>query len=315
MSHSFGITSLLCASLCFALNAQAQSDEDERLHQRAMYLRGQQRDEEARAIFQDLWNRTRDPRALARLGLAEQALRDFSHAESHLAQALTVQNNAWISQNAAVLAGSLQTVRAAQGIAVLDIMCNVPTAEWFINGGLVGRVGTPVRASPGTITFEVRAAGFVQVTRTVFLPLGVARREAVNLTEIPITPPPVTNPLVVVRSGSISRTIAWASLGTAAAFLAVGIATYVVGDDAATNWNDDHQCVPPTGATREQVCGDQRQTADAMQIVSAVGFIGAAGLVATAAVLLGVAPPRPQRTGIGCVPSSAHPGIDCLVRF
>lgn len=324
----------LLAALCVrpAITAAQTPPDIEAQHQQGNRLREQRRDAEARAIFQQLWERTREPRALARLGLAEQALREYASAEAHLAQALASSSDPWIAQNASVLAGSLQQVRAAQGVSLLLVDCNVPGAEVFLNGVRVGTTGAPVRTSPGAVSFQVRAPGHTPESRTVTLSPGMTAHESVTLAATPATTPPnvtaaptpratppavmePTRPPPAASGRSTMRTLAWVSAGTAVALLGVGVVGYVVGDGAATRWNDNSLCQPPTGATREEACGSERTTAETMSVVTVVGFVGAGVLGAASAVLFAVSPSRPARTAMTCGAGPGTAGVSCAVRF
>lgn len=323
------VIALLCAGTV-ARGASAQPQPDaEALHQQGMRLRDQHRDEEARAIFQQLWERTHEARALARMALAEQAVGRRADAEAHLVEALGTSGDAWIQQNRAVLEGALQQARAAQGVSVIEVSSNVATAEVFLNGARIGGVGRPVRTSPGTVSFEVRAVGHTTVARSITLSPGETRREAVNLTAATdhavgtsttgaatstASAPVATSPVATRPTGSTTRTLAWVSGATAVALLGVGVAGFVVGDGAASRWNDDTQCLPQTGS-RESACGGDRETAEAMGAMTIVGFVGAGLLGATSAVLFVVSPSRSARTSMSCGSGPGTVGVSCAVRF
>lgn len=311
-------------------HAQSQPAEIEAQHQHGMRLRDQHRDEEARALFQQIWEHTHEARALARLALAEQAVGRRADAEAHLVQALAMREEPWIQQNRAVLEGALQQARAAQGISMIEVSSNVTSAEVFLNGARIGVVGEPVRTSPGVVSFELRARGYTTVARTITLSPGETRHETVSLvvaTDAAVTggaegraprsasahevTPSAHEPR---RVGSTLRTLAWVSGATAVAMLGVGVVGYVVSGDAASRWNDDAQCLPPMG-TRESACGSDRETAEAIGAMSVAGFVGAGLLGVTSAVLFVLSPTRLHERSMNCGSGPGTVGVSCVVRF
>ena len=332
--------SLLFAALCatspaaFAQSAPpAQSTLDRTIedeHRRGMALRAQHQDEAARAVFEALWTRTREPRARARQALAEQSLARYADAEAHLVEALSFARDPWIAQNRALLEPVLQQARAAQGIAILHVRCETADAGVVIGGSEVGSVGSTLRVPPGRVSFEVRAEGFASVSRTVELAPGSVVRVDVSLDrsapdviataraaeqsaappERPIARPiahPIVHPTVLTDlrpAPSPLRPIAWVSAGLAVASASVGFVSLGLGSSAAARWNSD-ACLQGS-LTREQSCPADVATAESMRPLSVAGLVGA-GVFATASVALFIAArpavESPRAVAVRCAPS------------
>ncbi len=210
--------------------ATAQQESDiEAEHRRGNEARTQHRDEEARVIFQRLWERTHEARAMARMALAEHELRRFRDAETHLTEALAMGSDPFIAQHRAVLESTLQQARAAQNVSVIELSSNVASAEVFLNGARIGGVGQAIRTSPGTVSFEVRAADHVTASRSVVLTPGQNHREVVNLTPassvaVASPTPRAPTPARQASTGGSIRTLAWIGVaGAGALFVAGGV--------------------------------------------------------------------------------------------
>lgn len=104
-------TLALCIALALPSLAAAQADPDAE-QQRGMALRAEGRHAEAAAIFRAVYERTHDPRALARLALAEAAAGQWSDAAYHLRAALTYDADPWIVDHRADLDRDLATIDA-----------------------------------------------------------------------------------------------------------------------------------------------------------------------------------------------------------
>jgi hypothetical protein len=354
---SLRIKTLVIASvLAFSAATSAQTAPNdaqiEADHRRAIQLRAAHRDEEARVIFERLWQQTHEPRALARLALAEHALGLHPQSEAHLVEALSHQTDPWIAQNSSVLDPVLQQLRAAQGIAVLTIQCATPNAAVFINGRNAGSTQNSIRVAPGSITFEVRAAGFVSVSRTVELRAGATHSEELTLAPVPATTnttttttaattattantsaatmqstqsssgstahaPPTNTP--VVAPVSVGRVLAWTTAGVGVALVATGAAAWVVGQPAANEWNGDG-CVNQL-EVGDGPCQRSLSTARTMGWLRGVGFVGG-GIAAVAATILFITssqnpvPNRPQSTRrLVCAPNLLDSGLSCAGVF
>ena len=286
-------------------------------HQVGLDLRSQHRDEEARVVFLALWTRSHEPRALARLALAENAVSLNSQAEIHLIEALSYQDDVWIRRNYATLAPLLQHFRAAQGVSVLTVQSPTPDAVVFVNGHNEGAPGHPMRVRSGTVIVEVRASRFTANSQTVQLAPGAStsveialfatpvlvshegqlrvsllsspragnRRERLPVQTVERAPPPVTRgpPPPPVTSIAPMRALSWTTAGLALGALGVGIAARVAGTGPAAHWNG-----PSCAGMRETgqgSCQTDLATARRMATVSGVGFVLAGAFAITSVVL------------------------------
>lgn len=343
----WGLASLVPAGVYAQRAPQAQDPEQQ--HRRGMELRAQHRDEEARRLFEGLWTRTHDPRALARMALAEHALEQFAQAETHLVEALSHTENEWIVQNATVLDPILQQCRSAQGISILEVRCAAEGAAVFINDRLAGRPGQLLRVPPGVVTFEVRASGFQSAARTVELRPGASVHEELTLTATPtvsnntttatntqtntnqstgntgaantqnhgqssliVTPPRTLN-----TGNSTLRALAWGTAGGAVAFAGVGVLGQVLGAPAAERWNSD-ACVNQSDVGNG-TCAQDIATARTMGWLRGVGFVGAGVLAASSVVLFVVSRPsaqEPRSVAFSCAPVVGdQQGVQCAGAF
>ncbi len=315
------VLSLANSATVFAQTAPSAAIEAQ--HRRGMALRAQRHDEEARTLFEHLWNRTHEPRARARQALAEHSLDMFAEAEAHLVEALSHQEDPWIRQSRSVLEPILQQARAGQGISVLNVVCATPGAEIFVNGRSAGHAGELLRVPPGRITFEVRSRGFTTVSRSIELQAGAILHEEVALVQTVQTvqaAPTATNPqgptritagTVIVTppppasSGSGIRTVAWITAGFG---VAGGIATgvfLVLQIAPAAHWNS-HDC-----DSQSMECLAARDTALSWQPAEGIGIVVGGTFAVTSAVLFIVSAlgPAPRREPTTRAQVSCSPGM------
>ena len=103
--------------------ATAQHRNLEAEHERGLRLRDENHNEEALAVFQRIYEQTHEPRALARMALAEGALNRWVDAETHLLAAIAARRDRWIRHNRAGLRQNLQVIRSHLG--TVQVSCNV----------------------------------------------------------------------------------------------------------------------------------------------------------------------------------------------
>jgi hypothetical protein len=63
-----------------------------------------------------------------------------------------------------------------------------------------------------------------------------------------------------------------------------GVVALAVRNQKASDWNDDQQCLGEAGVTREELCGDKRDSAERAERVAIVG--GASALILGAGALV-----------------------------
>lgn len=261
------VTTALCLSLLASRSADAQTAsppraspevEVEAEHARGIELRRQQRDAEARDVFRGIYERTHEPRALARQAAAEGAMGEWVSAEEHLSAALDAAEDPWIAQNRAGLESDLAGFRAHVGL--LTVVTSTPHAELWIGGARRTTLPQerPLHVPAGTLAIEVRAEGYLPEVRSVSVTGGLrtVARETVNLTadvRRPVSPPvspPVTATVVTPPTPAegatvrvpVLRIVGFSLLGAGAIGLGVGVAGFVLYSGDVSSFNGDPAC-------------------------------------------------------------------------
>jgi hypothetical protein len=307
---------LLCASA-----ACAQADDDALIHQ-GVELRKQGQNAEALAAFQRADAAHPSPRAKAQIALAEQALGRWVEAEVGLLAVLDldVENDPWIERNREPLESALATIRDHLG--TLEIESNVEGATIVVNGTPVGTSPLPsaVRVVAGTAQIEVQAQGYGPMQRAIDVPprssvkaaivvMPLVRGGDVGSAALPVSPSNVNEAgasgqganaaqesaaQASVRSSapapsdgaSTTRRAGWIALIAAAPLLATGVTAHVVREHNAAQYNDDARCFMGV-QTRDQRCGNLRDTANTATVIAAIGYgTGAAALITGVTLLL-----------------------------
>src|SRR5688572_26126191 len=106
--------SIACA-VALSLAGEARADDVESLIQRGIDLRRRGQDAEALESFRAANERRPTPRAMAQIGLAEQALGRWIDADLHLGEALSAGDDPWIVKNRGALEGARALVEKHLG--------------------------------------------------------------------------------------------------------------------------------------------------------------------------------------------------------
>ncbi len=175
---------LLAASIALGapaiVSAQAAPETADALLDRGADLRAEGRDLDALEVFQRAYDVERSARALAQIGLAEQAIGSWVIAEQHVEQALAQSSDPWIATHRAALERALTTIR--QRLATVELIGGALGAEVWINGALAGTLPLdPQRVVAGTVHLEVRSESHHPWRRTIELAGGATAREQVSL--------------------------------------------------------------------------------------------------------------------------------------
>ena len=178
-----GATFVLCllALAGAGASAAAAGDTEEATIQRGLELRRHGQDEQALLEFNNAYASSKSSRALAQVGLAEQALGRWADAELHLERALEADADPWIRKNRGTLRVSLSVV--AKHIGSLEVLGNPAGAEVRVQGNSVGRLPLekPTRVPAGDVVVEVRHPGYHSISRTVGVAAGSLSRETIVL--------------------------------------------------------------------------------------------------------------------------------------
>ena len=205
MSHRvkmFGALSLAIACLAGGSVAEAQSEDPDTLLHEGVQFRREGHDDQALERFRRAYELGHRINALGQMGFAEQALGQWTLADRDVREALSHTNDPWVHHNNAALEQAIATI--GQHVGRLDIAGGVPGAEIRIDGQVVGTLplSSPIRAVAGSAGLEVRAVGYLTVSRQIVVNAGSLVRE--NVTLVPVSIPtqvettsaaPVTPPL------------------------------------------------------------------------------------------------------------------------
>jgi hypothetical protein len=295
---------LLFIAAAFASRTATASDtspsaDDPVAH--GIQMREEGRDEEALALFRLSFATSHEPRALAQMGLAEQALGRFVAAESDLKVALASEKDPWIEGNRPVLERALSIT--SSHLADIEIVSNIPGAELWINGARDGTLPLPpVRVEGGGMVLEVRARGYETLQRTVVVAAGARFREEMVLVPVlPSSSPPgsAARPRDAASINS-ARTVAWSLVAGGSALLAAGVAAQLVRETNAATYDDDALCFFGT-ITRDERCGRYRIAADHAQTLAIAAYLGAGAALGAAALLFLIdRHERPVRSALSC---------------
>lgn len=289
----------------------AQTTQVEQLLRRGVALRQQGRDEEALEVFLRAREASDEPRVLAQVALAEQALGRWVDAARHLRAAAAREDDPWIRRNAAALAGARDEIM--RHVGALRVQGPGARGELHVDGARVSALPAtePAVVLSGARELEVRDAGYVPWRRRVEVPAG-------ELTEVqvPVLLPEPTVPPVFVAPpparGRAQRIAGWSLVGASALGLGAGIYGLVARDAAERDFNADPQC-GGAGAIPAP-CRDRRDTAETMSAVMIAGFVSAGVLAAAGVVLVLTAPSsRAPATVLACAPGPR--AVGCALTF
>jgi hypothetical protein len=330
---------IACAALATPAGVDAQTTEVDALLRRGLSMRRDGHDAEAYQAFEAAWNVSRSPRARAQMGLAAQALGRWADADRFVREALAVSGDGWVSERRAVLERSLSDIDAHLGR--LELRCNVDGAEVRVDGAPRGTtpLPEPLRLPAGTVTLQIGAPGYLEVTRQAVLAIGQATREQIDLVAVPrvtsppppepsvVAPPPPRRdgPIVMPRTpppegppprGALQRTLAWTAGGVAVAGVALGAVFLALRNDEATSFNarnadgaSANDC--PRGSSA-QACLDAEAAVATRGAIATTGFvIGGAAAIASA-LLFATLPSRGAQARVGVRGCAAAVGRDGL---
>jgi hypothetical protein len=319
----FGASLVLCARLALA------DDDVTTLLARGIELRTERRDAEALALFRKAYALEPSPRALAQIGMAEQALGDWVAAGTDLDAVLDARSDPWVAQNLAAVHAAVDGVR--QHLGSILVRTTAPNATLWIDGKSRGRLPlpSPVRAPVGDVTIAVRAEGYESFEERVVLTAGATWDQWVALRPMSDAPPaaPVphvvpgaqnagTMPLPAAQARPAGGELGWALVVTGGVLAAGGATAHALAASNASIYNDDGRCL--TGAlSRDERCGSYKATAQTLFGVAVVSYGLAAASGATGLVMLLTSGRSKAGRGSGtaCGPTAGFWGLSCQGRF
>lgn len=333
LSARFVFAALLLASP----PAIAQPRDDRALIEQGRSLRRAGRDSDALAAFRQAYAIRPRPETAGQIGFAEHALGHWISAWNHLRVALAAESDPWVVAQRAALEFSLAQVERHLGS--LRVESDAPGASVTVEGNepVVLPMAAPLRVASGTVVVETRAPGHrvdrrevpVGAGETVRVVVALARESESDaprverVTEAPRNPPTESvrhaieaPPRQVDGGASVTRVLAWVTVGGAALALGSGLAAMAIRDAAAENWNDDSRCLV-NGRTREQNCAGERDTVSTANGLMIAGF-AVGGAFAVGATVLFLASPsssRERRVSVSFDLGPGRAGVGLSARF
>ena len=326
--------------------AIAVASDYESLMREAVSKRRAGDDTAALKLFQQAYELNKTAKALAQIGLAEQALGKWSAADKHLRQALeTGGADAWIKKNRPAIDSSLATI--AGHVGQLDVVGQPAGADVRVDGESVGQlpIGHPISVTAGGVAVEVSARGYLPIVRSTIVSAGKLTRELFNLQPVaPVVERAAAQPEAVVvptarpepprespaasnpssapadsnaAGASSSRLpLVLVASGLSVGSLAFGIVEHLAWQNKVSSFASNASCgttFPDKGGTGCQQLYDDGQSA---KLRAFVGYGLGAAFAATAAILYftdpshGTEPPR-----VACAPTAGTTGVGCAFRF
>ncbi len=309
-----GLATCLFATCLFATEALAQVPvnvptvhvspvDAEAFIRQGADLRRQGRLDDALAALRRAYAAAPGPRPAALSGLLEQSLARWVDAEVHLAEGLSALDDPWIRRNRATLEPALADVRRHLGD--LDVTGGEPGAEVVLDDAVRGTfpLSHALRVAAGTVTLEVRARGFLTVTRTVSVMAGERVSERVNMVRAApvreeVTAAPVVtcarglvlrDGLCYARPGAVAdpragtlRWVGWAGLGVAVGASALAAGLWLDGNATLDGYVQDcggRVAPAPCDARYTQTTGALSDRATVVNVLWGVAGVGAAAAV------------------------------------
>lgn len=346
------IGTLVFAFMGRARGVQAETQED--LIKHGIDLRFAGDDEGAFRDFQKAMQMARTPKAVAQVGLAEQALGRWEDADVHLAEALRATNDPWVSKNRKTLEDALTVIK--QHVARVEVVAEPAGADILVNGKKVGTAPMPgaVRVSAGEVTVEARAVGYITASHTVHLVGGQYQSVVLRLQK--------EAPVGVVKNGdegdgegkvegkagkiaappaagdeegpSTARVAAkWGALGLGGAGLVTGIAFSFIHSNRVSDFDNasNMNCADKSGTavhknngTPAPECQDALDSYKNAQIWQIAGFAAGVAFTATWAVLAltessagsqAAVRSKPPATRWACAPALGVTQVSCALVF
>jgi hypothetical protein len=286
----------LAGMFFFALSAgaaaqgfRAENPEADRFVTEGIELRAQGKDNDALRAFQRAAAIDPDSvRVQVHLATVYQALGNWLLADEYLSMALARQNHPYVNRHRQTLADAKRVIDS--NIGRLEVDGEPAGAEVRLNGRLVGTLplAAPIKTTIGSYQLEVRRDGHYSIQRPIVITGGGLARESIRLEPLPVgqvdrgaSPPVGAMPDGVDDGGGAWLT--WTLASAAGLAAATSIGAIVFREVHAARWNDNSRCLVGD-RTRVEVCGDERDKANAAGTVALVSGV-LAGVFATGAAL------------------------------
>ena len=325
---------LVALALALAWPGSAAGADADELIKEGVGLRRKGDDLGALQRFEQAFQLGKTSRALAQMGLAEQALGRWVAAYEHLTQALESKTDAWIGKNRPAISEALNVV--GEHVGRLEIIGGSPGAEVRLDGVIRGTLPlpAPLTTPTGTITIDVSTPGFFPVQRTTTVRARQTTRESLDpLVAIPgrdkvqpaatpvtpaastpvgpaVNPSPQASPSPVAQldaaSGqrsSVRSAAKWIAWGLGGAALGVGLFGYFRQSAAGADFNrgcgiaPDGTIMPlPGSSTSPDACRELSGRTDSGYRMELIGLVSA-GVLAGTGFVLWLTEPKPAAGG------------------
>jgi len=293
----------LFAAASVTTPAWSQVDPVEGEYARAQLLRASQPDE-ALAVYRQLHERTRAPRALVQIGQLAAPLGRWVRADAHLTAALAVTGDAWLEARRAAVAANLDEVR--RHVSEFTVVANVPGARVRLNGEDVGTLplARAPRVAVGQVVIDVDADGYEHLRETAQATPGrsrvevslVARRVVAAVVLPPATQgvaaapsvgPRVTPALAPVATGNATlRMVGVVGMVGGGVGLGLGVVGLVLRNGRVGAFSEQGCWLEGGSAVMGgSGCQAEYDAGGAMGALSVAGFVGG-GVLAAAGVTL-----------------------------
>jgi len=307
--------------------ASGETQEDLIKHGVDLRLAGD--DEGALHDFEKAVELGRTPKAVAQLGLAEQALGRWVDADVHLSEALRSKSDPWVTKNRKTLEDALTVIK--QHVARVEVLAEPAGAEIWVNGRKVGNapLSSAVRVSSGEVAVEARAEGFMTGSHTVQLVGGQYQSVVLRLQKMPVSEGTKqgeggsgdTHEEPAEDGPSSGRVIAkWTALGLGGAGLVTGVAATLVHNsrvsdfDNAENMNcavKGSTAVHRDSGTAAPECQSLLDGYRRAQVWQIAGF-ATAGVFTAVWAILALTEPEPTAASVKATGSASRRRWACL---
>jgi len=271
----------------------------ESLIQRGIQLRRDGQDEQAINVFLDAERQEpRSVRVLLHILTAAQAAGRWLMADAYMQKVSALKDDPYYQRHE----DAIEVVRRAIAgrVGTFQVQGSPEGATVRLDGRQIATLPMklPTSVEAGSYVMEVQSQGYYRLRRNVTITGGVLTREPVELNRVP---PPREDVAAGAEPGGGSAASAatpeerswWASPAVGWSLFGVGVASGVMSgiafgmrEDRAQTWNSESECIPSTGQTREEACGNFKDDAETYQTVGVITAIASVAFVGTGLTLL-----------------------------
>jgi hypothetical protein len=265
-------------------------------------LRRQGKDAEALDVFkQAVLLHPDSVRALIHVATCYQAVGDWVAADAHLRRALEHTSDPYVERHKQALENAQRVI--AERLGMLEVGGGPAGAVVLLNGQRMGQLplSEPIRATVGDYLLEVKMPGHYPTSRPVSIKSRTLVREDVQLASAGARSSEAFAAGSASSLGSTSgmpsedgtpagpektQWLTWTLGGLGGAAAVTALTALIVRNSNAQHWNDDGRCLNVPGRTRQELCGDERDSAKTAENVALVGgtaaiFLGAGALLSS----------------------------------